>query len=426
MDWSLSSLSSLSFLAFRRWFWSESFWLPPNVTWKDLENPIGSGGAESPVGGDWGPPGARGSDGGGGDQSTVTIPSVYDLWMSLPLAVGLFGLRLLWERYVAHPLGLLHNFRQTPLATPPPNATLEEAFRLHGKTLPDHGKILGYAKQLDLTPRQVERWWRRRQLLRKPSQLQRFKEASWRFVYYLCSFWSGLYVLWDKPWLWETNCCWQNYPRQHVPTDIWWYYLIELGFYLSLVLSLFRDVRRKDFREMMIHHIATISLMTLSWSNNMIRIGTLVLCVHDTVDYWLEAAKLANYCKYSRLCNSLFVVFAVLWFVTRLIIFPFRILHNTLFEGHLKVGMFPMYYLYNVLLCVLQVLHVIWFYMILRTFGQWLVLGKIEKDNRSDTEPEIDSDDGTVAHSNVTNGDAAMAMTARDGGIGRQRNSISH
>jgi len=44
----------------------------------------------------------------------------------------------------------------------------------------------------------------------------------------------------------------------------------------------------KDFVEMIIHHIATIVLMAMSWSANMIRIGTLVLCVHDAVDYMLE------------------------------------------------------------------------------------------------------------------------------------------
>jgi len=46
----------------------------------------------------------------------------------------------------------------------------------------------------------------------------------------------------------------------------------------------------KDFTEMIIHHIATISLMAMSWSANMIRIGTLVLCVHDAVDYLLEVS----------------------------------------------------------------------------------------------------------------------------------------
>jgi len=49
----------------------------------------------------------------------------------------------------------------------------------------------------------------------------------------------------------------------------------------------------KDFVEMIIHHIATIVLMAMSWSANMIRIGTLVLCVHDAVDYMLEVCVLS-------------------------------------------------------------------------------------------------------------------------------------
>ena len=28
--------------------------------------------------------------------------------------------------------------------------------------------------------------------------------------------------------------------------------------------------------------------MTFSWANNMVRVGTLVLVIHDAVDYWLE------------------------------------------------------------------------------------------------------------------------------------------
>ena len=32
---------------------------------------------------------------------------------------------------------------------------------------------------------------------------------------------------------------------QHVDSSIWWYYMIELGFYFSLLLSLFMDIKRK-------------------------------------------------------------------------------------------------------------------------------------------------------------------------------------
>ena len=39
---------------------------------------------------------------------------------------------------------------------------------------------------------------------------------------------------------------------------------------------------------MIIHHVATISLLVFSWANNMVRIGTTVLVIHDAVDYWME------------------------------------------------------------------------------------------------------------------------------------------
>lgn len=60
----------------------------------------------------------------------------------------------------------------------------------------------------------------------------------------------------------------------------------------------------KDFMEMIIHHIATIMLMAMSWSANMIRVGTLVLCVHDAVDYLLEVSSLLISLIFSDICLS--------------------------------------------------------------------------------------------------------------------------
>lgn len=64
--------------------------------------------------------------------------------------------------------------------------------------------------------------------------------------------------------------------------------MIELAFYWSLLFSQFIDVKRKDFWQMFIHHIATISLLSFSYIVNFVRVGSLVLVVHDCVDYWLE------------------------------------------------------------------------------------------------------------------------------------------
>ncbi|VVC87591.1 unnamed protein product [Leptidea sinapis] len=72
---------------------------------------------------------------------------------------------------------------------------------------------------------------------------------------------------------------------------------ISITFYWSLTISQFWDVRRKDFWQMFIHHIATIALFSFSWVCNLHRIGTLVLICHDCADIFLE------------LCDLLFAVF---------------------------------------------------------------------------------------------------------------------
>lgn len=75
-------------------------------------------------------------------------------------------------------------------------------------------QLLSLAKQLDLTERQIERWWRRRKAQDKPTTLIKFSENCWRCMYYTYSFIFGMIVMWDKSWLWDIKQCWYNYPHQ--------------------------------------------------------------------------------------------------------------------------------------------------------------------------------------------------------------------
>lgn len=54
------------------WFWNERFWLPHNVTWADLADPA---------------PG-------------VEYPKAGHLFAALPLALGIFAVRIVFERFV--------------------------------------------------------------------------------------------------------------------------------------------------------------------------------------------------------------------------------------------------------------------------------------------------------------------------------------
>ena len=84
---------------------------------------------------------------------------------------------------------------------------------------------------------------------------------------------------------------------------------------------------------MFTHHVATLILLSASWITNMVRIGSLVLIVHDTVDWLLEISKLTNYAKWERLCEFCFVCFASVWFASRLVYFPLVVIKSCLFEA---------------------------------------------------------------------------------------------
>uniref|UniRef100_A0A8C1V675 Ceramide synthase 5 n=1 Tax=Cyprinus carpio TaxID=7962 RepID=A0A8C1V675_CYPCA len=257
-----------------------------------------------------------------------------------------------------------------------PNAVLEKVFTSITKS-PDSRHLEGLSKQLDWDVRKVQRWFRQRRNQDKPSTRTKFCESMWRFTFYLCIFMYGIRFLWQSPWMWDTRHCWYNYPYQVLTSGLYYYYITELAFYWSLMFSQFTDIKRKDFLIMFVHHLATISLISFSYVNNMLRVGSLVMCVHDTSDFLLEAAKLANYAKYQRLCDFLFVVFSMIFFGTRLIIFPFWILNTTLFESWEIIGPYPSWWLFNSLLLVLQVLHIIWSYLIARIASKAIMRGKV-------------------------------------------------
>uniref|UniRef100_A0A3Q2YWF1 Ceramide synthase 2-like n=1 Tax=Hippocampus comes TaxID=109280 RepID=A0A3Q2YWF1_HIPCM len=229
--------------------------------------------------------------------------------------------------------------------------------------------------------RQIETWFRLRRHQDKPCQTKKFGEAAWRFFVYLTAFVGGLAL----------SIMSLNLP-QPMQSRHFWYYMLELGFYGSLLLRISVDIKRKDFKEQVIHHLATVFLLSFSYCANYIRIGTLVMLLHDSADILLESAKMFNYGSgWKKACDILFVVFASVFFLTRLVIFPSKIMHTTLVLSMENCQPFAGYYFFNILLMVLQGLHVFWASLILRMVPKFLT-GKMEKDERSDEDSDLEED----------------------------------
>jgi len=345
-------------------FWAPSFWLPPNLTWRDL------------------------------NKDNISYPNCYYIGYSLCFTVVIRLIRDCIEKFIFMPIGLQkglrptkHHVQQSPV--------LEKAFLSNRRGNLSHGQIQGLAKQLDWNERQVERWLRKRKQNDKPPALIKLMESGWRFSYYSFAVIYGAIVLSDKPFVWDLDKCWENYPHQNTPLDLSLYYGFQLSCYFSMLFSQFNDVKRKDFLEMFIHHVATILLIGLSWSCNMVRAGSLILIVHDCADIFMEAAKICKYLRWQKACDACFGIFFLVWVITRLVILPFYLIDN-IWLGTPKIfPTFPAFDILKYLLVVLLILHTVWTYFILQILYRALLSGKTEKDSRSSSS-DLSSEDSLV------------------------------
>ncbi|XP_060065337.1 ceramide synthase 5-like [Ylistrum balloti] len=367
--------------ALRDWFWSEKFWLLNNVTWKDFENP---------------PPG-------------IYYPLERHIFLpSIAIGIIFIGIRLAYERLLVVPFAQYMGLTFKKHYTIEKNPVLEALYST--EKYPEQQQVQELSKKTSLTERQIQRWFRHRRSQDMPGRMKKFRECSYSNLFFYMNYLRDLILFLQKPYLWETKYCWIDYKHQHVPDDVYWFYTLELAFYWNLVFSVLSDHKRKDSTQMFIHHIVTITLIYFSFASNTIRIGAIVLVVHDSVDLWMAGAKMANYLKKETLTDTLFAVFFVVWLFTRLYVYPFRVVWSASFESLQYNPMWPAYWPLNGLLWVLQVLHIIWTVMILRIFINKVTGEKKTKDVRSESEDTTAGEEDNKSHeSNIAaNGSTSL------------------
>ncbi|EPB70799.1 Longevity-assurance protein [Ancylostoma ceylanicum] len=219
----------------------------------------------------------------------------------------------------------------------------------------------------------------------------------------LFSFDATLLILLKEPQLKDVSECWRGWPHHNISSAVWWYYIIEASFYWALFIgTLCVDVRRADFVQMMLHHGITIALLYVSWSMNMVRVGTLVLFVHDAADIFIEIAKIVRYANWQTTLNVLFVIFIVVWTATRLVFYPFWIIRSVWFDApELIQSSYRWTNLWQrplvprllmVMLSSLLVLHIFWTYVILKVAYKSVQGGELD-----DVREESDSDEDNAA-----------------------------
>lgn len=258
--------------------------------------------------------------------------------------------------------------------------------------------VIKFCSEHNLNEKEVKRdiWNRKRNAICQ-KKFVKFTEASWRFLFYSTFLVLGYFTLFTPetaPYVYDLDQLWTGFPHS-LPNDLMkTYYLVELGCYLHQIM--WTEVQRLDALEMIVHHVVTILLLVSSHMQSLQRIGVVILFLHDLADIFLELGKCFNYiAKVQRfhawaqpITDILFVLFAVVFFVTRLVLYP-QCIYSYLLCPEILGGHWPMYWPSMGLLITLQCLHIFWFYLILRMVYKLISTGGIAKDERSDHESDI-------------------------------------
>uniref|UniRef100_A0A7S2V1S2 TLC domain-containing protein n=1 Tax=Fibrocapsa japonica TaxID=94617 RepID=A0A7S2V1S2_9STRA len=276
------------------------------------------------------------------------------------------------------------------------NKILDKEFeRSTSKVLSEEHKVLLPAKT-NLPLQQIVDYFKAKRMERRQrQQLHKFTQSFWELVAYTFLVAWGVYVHHDQPYLTDSMSLWEDFPIQHVRPCEKLYYVMELGLYLNFFVYQFLDHRRSDWVEYFVHHSVTLFLLLFSWLTSFIRVGLVIMIIHDTSDPLLNLAKIFNYTAKKRprfqICADVtFAIFALVFFVTRILFYPGYLLKATFITILEVMVMHPCYYVWNPLMGTLFVLNVLWFFMICKVI-QKALSGKLD-DVRSDD--DIDTDEG--------------------------------
>ena len=151
----------------------------------------------------------------------------------------------------------------------------------------------------------------------------------------------------------------------------------------------------------------------MSWGNGYLRVGLLVLYVHDVSDIFVDLLKMTNYLKVEGargwfITEIAYVSCVVSWVYYRLYQFPFRAIYASFVEPlrlltkHPRQAVtvlglewlppdLPLYTEMNALLFTLLVLHIYWFHLFLM-IGYRIVIEGTREASRQEYEGDSDEE----------------------------------
>ena len=118
----------------------------------------------------------------------------------------------------------------------------------------------------------------------------RFAEQGYALTYWGVMSIFGLYVMaFQDSWWYNLDHLWYQYPHWQMRPELKLYYLLQASYWLqqAFVMLLGLERPRKDYYELVAHHLVTLWLIGWSYFINLSMIGTTVFVCMDIPDTWL-------------------------------------------------------------------------------------------------------------------------------------------
>ena len=126
----------------------------------------------------------------------------------------------------------------------------------------------------------------------------RFMEQMYTAIYFSFMGLSGAYVMYQTPvWYFNTRGMYELFPHKTHEAIFKFYYLFQAAYWAqqAIVMLLGVEKRRKDFKELVVHHIVTLSLISLSYRFHFTYMGIAIYLTHDISDFFLAVSWLRLY-----------------------------------------------------------------------------------------------------------------------------------
>jgi ceramide synthetase len=264
----------------------------------------------------------------------------------------------------------------------------------------------------------------------KPRNIRKFADQGWQLGVHTLMTVVELWILSNHDWSWYTNI------SSDGPGEVWEpidqrqdtllnaFYLVQLSIWISTAIShRFFEARHKDYFVMYAHHVATITLIGWSWSVGALRIGFIVLLIHDSSDILVDAVKTANYAGYDEnsgtyIVEVLFFLNLISWFCIRLVVYPFTVVDSAL-NDHMQImgdsestAWWISLQGCIALLAFLVILHAWWFFLLVR-IGYRLAMASESSKTVAQEEYEGNSSESEVEEEDAPAGTKTKKRTKK-------------